>query len=205
MYNLAEPGTGAWGVLWHSYDPLDVEHPDPEIQVEEFPGVAVVTVSKPHGDALADTIPVLETLLLVQPRSAGRFELHLALSDLYVCTGKHEQAVLQLDMASQVKPGKPAASRHLADARTALERVSYPTREDIQYPLFRSLGLRVAFLGYDLHRTTLCADGAGALTTWWLGLATMDMDYTAFVHLTDAYDRLRAQEDKLLEHDGQFT
>jgi hypothetical protein len=205
VYDLADPGTRVWGVLWHSYDPLDLEHLDPETQVEEFPGVAVVRVSKPHGDALADTVSVLETLLLVQPRSAGRFDLHLALADLYVRTGKYEQAALQLDMASQVKPDKPAASRHLADARTALERVSSPIHQDIQYPLFRSLGLRVAFLGYDLRRTTVSTDGALDLTTWWQGLATMDTDYTAFVHLTAPDERIWAQEDTLLEHDGQST
>ncbi len=205
VYDLADPGTRVWGVLWHSYDPLNLEHLDPEIQVEEFPGVAVVRVSKPHGDALADTISVLETLLLVQPRSAGRFDLHLALADLYVRTGQHEQAALQLDMACQVKPGKRAASRHLDDARTTLERVSSPIQEDIQHPLYRSPGLRVAFLGYDLRRTTAGTGGAVDLTTWWQGVATMDIDYSAFVHLTDAADRLWTQEDKPLGHDGHFT
>jgi hypothetical protein len=79
--------------------------------------------------------------------------------------------------------------------------------EDIQYPLFRSLGLRLAFLGYDLDPTTVSvsADDTVDLTLWWQGLATMDRDYTAFVHLTASDGRLWAQEDKLLEHDGHST
>ena len=77
--------------------------------------------------------------------------------------------------------------------------------EDIRLPLFRSLGLRLAFLGYDLRPTTASAGDTLDLTLWWQGLATMDTDYTAFVHLTDPDGRLWVQEDTLLEHDGHST
>ncbi len=63
-----------------------------------------------------------------------------------------------------------------AQAGRRLDLLSRPLDEDIQHPLFRSLGLRLAFLGYDLDPTTASADDTVELTLWWQGLATVDRD-----------------------------
>jgi len=65
-----------------------------------------------------------------------------------------------------------------------------------QYAVDFELGGRVALRGYDLPRRTVRAGQVITVTLYWQGLAPMEEDYTAFVHLVDAEEHLVAQHDK---------
>ena len=316
LKEVEDGGASAWGVLWHTKSLSSLEQVSGDVEVVDFPRVAVVGLLDPQGDVLEDTVSILETLALIQPRLVGRFDLHLALAEVYLQMGKLAEAASQAELASQVaaeyEMAMQLAARHAdpywtwepywdlgrtyehvgsleeaiatyeevlridpsnwraymrlgnihhaqnepaqalaayqqaldmeqgnahlhfllgetylgmgsfeeavsayqeavritpdhSQAGRRLDLLSRPLDEDIQHPLFRSLGLRLAFLGYDLRPTTVSAGDTLDLTLWWQGLATMDRDYTAFVHLTDPDGRLWAQEDTLLQHDGHST
>ena len=97
-------GASAWGVLWHTDRLGNLEQVSGEIEVNEFPRVAVIRVSDPHGDVLEDTASLLETLLLIQPRPRGRFDVHLALAEIYLKTGSLVHAASQAELAAAAAP-----------------------------------------------------------------------------------------------------
>jgi len=68
---------------------------------------------------------------------------------------------------------------------------------DIQHPLRANLADKVAFLGYDLDKTTIKPNSTLHLTLYWQALARMETSYTVFVHLLDAQDRTWGQRDNL--------
>ena len=204
LSDVAHPEAGIWGVLWHHSDLRSLEGMGQEVEILEFPRVAVVKVLDPRGNALEDSASVLRALIQVQPRAQGRFDLHLALAEIYLRTERFEQARLELDIASQVRPDSPAASRDLSEARAELQQVYSPT-ESIQYPLWRSLGEMVAFLGYNTNVEAPRPGDSLRITLWWQALAEMDRDYSVFVHAVDHGGRIWAQHDQLLLRDGRGT
>jgi 4-amino-4-deoxy-L-arabinose transferase-like glycosyltransferase len=68
---------------------------------------------------------------------------------------------------------------------------------EIQYPLQANLADKVAFLGYDLDKTTVQPGGTLHLTLYWQALARMETSYTVFVHLLDAQNRIWGQRDNI--------
>jgi len=66
---------------------------------------------------------------------------------------------------------------------------------EIQHPLRANLADKVAFLGYDLDKTTVKPDGTLHLTLYWQALAKMETSYAVFVHLLDAQNRTWGQQD----------
>lgn len=307
---VTDHGATAWGVLWHHADLANLEQVDPNLEVVEFPRVAVIRPLAPQGDLLADTRSLLETLILLQPGPSGRIDLHLALAEMYLAAGNPADALGQADLAataarlhqSEVGPDpyladaysqvgtileqleRPhealaayeeavlndptedrahlgignirlhlhepvlaiAAYRHAVDigptkaneyfllgeaylqvgelqeavaayqealgirpdhpqARRRLDLLSSAFDEDIPSPLVRSLGFEVGLLGYGVDSPTARAGTTVEASLWWLALARMDKDYTAFIHLTDEEGRLWAQDDQTLEDNGHLT
>jgi mannosyltransferase len=103
-------GAGVWGVLWHSDDLPSLNLPVPGVELVEFPGVVVLRPDPGRGDLLEDAASVLEALLLVQPTTVGRFDLHLALAELRHEMAQPEEAATQVLLAEQV------AREYLAEA-----------------------------------------------------------------------------------------
>ncbi|MBM4466004.1 MAG: hypothetical protein FJ014_10715 [Chloroflexi bacterium] len=68
---------------------------------------------------------------------------------------------------------------------------------EIQYPLRANLADKVAFLGYDLDKTTVKPNGTLHLTLYWQALARMETSYTVFTHLLDAQSRIWGQQDNV--------
>ena len=66
---------------------------------------------------------------------------------------------------------------------------------EIQHPLRAHLADQVAFLGYDLDKTTVKPNGTLHLTLYWQALAKMQTSYTVFVHLIDAQNHIWGQRD----------
>ena len=205
MRGLADLEGSAWGVLWHARDLANLERVTGDVRVVEFYRVAVVRLLDPAGDLLQDTRSLLETLVLVQPRPEGRFDLHLALAEIHLRTGRFEEAALELDIASRVKPDHPRAWQELDLTRAELEQVSYATVEDIGRPLWRSVGLELALLGYDVQPTSLTVGRSLDVSLWWEALAKMDRDYSAFIHVVGPDDRMWGQRDTVLQHGGYGT
>ena len=88
----ALPGAGVWGVLWH-VDPLrDTIHLGSEIEIVELPSVAVIRRSSSAGNTLEDAACILDAMAQLQPRPIGRFDLRLALAELYHDLGRTDQA-----------------------------------------------------------------------------------------------------------------
>jgi mannosyltransferase len=119
------------------------------------------------------------------------------LGETYLSLGNVEKALAAYHETLRLRPSH-------ATARTRVRDFSAPPfDETIPNPLVRSMGLEVAFLGYDLDVQP--AKGTISLTAWWQGLTDMDRDYSVFVHLMDADGRLSAQADQLLQDDGHTT
>jgi hypothetical protein len=65
-----------------------------------------------------------------------------------------------------------------------------------QYAVDFVLGEQVALRGYDLPQHTVQVGRPISVTLYWQGLVPMVQDYTAFVHLVDAEERIVVQNDK---------
>jgi mannosyltransferase len=204
MSEVVTPSSGVWGVLWHRRDLVNVEQVPEAIEIVTFSRVSLLRLLSPSGDLVKDAVSVLKTLLLLQPKVEGRFDVHLALAEIYLRTGRLEQAELELDMAAKVAPDSPEASRDLGQVRAGFDKI-YAALGDVECTLWRNLGSNVAFLGYALKPDALRGGEAVTITMWWQALAEMDADYTVFIHAVDRHNRIWAQEDKLLEHDGAPT
>jgi len=65
-----------------------------------------------------------------------------------------------------------------------------------QYAVDFELDGQAALRGYDLSSHSASAGQVISVTLYWQGLTVMEEDYTAFVHLVDAEQRVVAQHDK---------
>ena len=131
----------------------------------------------------------------VEPTKAN---VYFLLGETYLQEGSIAEAVLAYEQAVNIEPDHSRAQRRL-------ERLARASDEHIPSSLFRNLGFQIALLGYGLDSTTASPGTTVEVSLWWLALARMDKDYTAFIHLTDAEGRLWAQDDRVLEHDGRLT
>ena len=192
-----------WMVLWYPERPATWDSVK-EVTVVDFQDVAVLRLREPSGNTLRDTLRALRVLLNLLPVGEAHFDVHLALADVYLRTGNYYQASLEIDMADEVQPNSIDASRDLAEARAKFRQLSRAV-QDMQNPLWRGLGESVALLGYDMHQDSVRSGGSLRLTLWWQALAKMDKDYSLFIHLVGHGDRIWAQEDELLQHDGLPT
>lgn len=188
-----------WAVLWGQ---RRHGHAD-EVTVVDFHKVRVLGLRQPSGDALQDTLSMLDALLDLLPLQA-RFDVHLALAQTYLWTGRYAEARAELEMASRLRPESPQASRDLSMARAELEQVSRLGESELQ-PLMRNLGGLIALLGYSIDAGDVGADETVSITLRWQTLAPMDKDYTVFIHLVGPDGRIWAHEDRLLEHGGLPT
>lgn len=109
-----------WGVLWHSVGLANLDRVDEEIQIVEFPWVAIVKLTNPSGDRQEDAISILEALKSIQPNEIARFDLHLALADIRREQGKTAQAAADLAQAESVRPEDHQAYIDLGNAYCAL-------------------------------------------------------------------------------------
>jgi mannosyltransferase len=188
-----------WVMLW---SPRQLPSVD-KVAVIDFHRVYVVRLRRPSGDAVEDTLSMLQALLDLLPPEA-HFDVHLALEEIYRGNGRYEEAALELDTASSVKPDDPEASQDLSLARAELQRVYLSAEADLQ-PIGSNLGGLIALLGYRMDAGDVGAGEPLLITLRWQALAAMDKDYTFFVHLVGPDDRIWAQEDRLLEHGGLLT
>jgi uncharacterized membrane protein len=193
---------GVWAVIWYPDRPATWDAVE-EIAVTDFQDLAVLRLREPSTVLFRDTVDMLQVLVGLLPPEA-RFDVHLALAEMYLRTGRYQHAELELRSAAQVKPDSPGASQDLDDESAKLQALSR-SLEDMQRPLWKNLGLQLALLGYTLDPPTARASSTVELTLWWMPLATMDKDYTAFIHLVDEEGRIWAQQDKLLQHNDRPT
>jgi hypothetical protein len=197
--SAVELGQGrVWGVLWHSGRiplPRDVQGAD----IVTFPGVAIVSQAEPSsGDRLQDAASTLKTLLILMPRDAGCFDVHLALAEMCLTTWRLEDAQAELEQARATRPRHPRASRELRTALVDLQHAAQP-QEGMRQRVRYSLGQDLALLGYEVHAPPTGSSQPVRVRLWWGTLSDVDRDYTAFVHLVDQDGRIVSQEDKLLE------
>lgn len=185
----------AWAVVLHREGELGGGRAQDQISRVDFDQVSVIRLLEPSGDPLRDTVSMLHVLRDLLPTPEARFDVHLALAEIYLRTGRVEQALSELDMAGQVMPARSQASRDLSDLRSELEELSGDGDVEAQYALRRALGLEVALLGYDLYPSILCPGEAVHLTLYWRSHDTMDTAYTVFTHLLDGGGRIWAQQD----------
>jgi mannosyltransferase len=101
VQQLPDSEAQVWGVLWHFDELPDWAELRGKVEILELPSVAVVTLTEPQGSPLDDTLSILEAMALIQPRAVGRFDLHLALSELYLKAGMPAEAALQVRLAGE--------------------------------------------------------------------------------------------------------
>ncbi|MFQ5811825.1 MAG: glycosyltransferase family 39 protein [Anaerolineae bacterium] len=87
--------------------------------------------------------------------------------------------------------------QHLTSLSVVAPERLFTVPTDIQHPLRANLADKVAFLGYDLNKTTVKPGGTLHLTLYWQALAKIETSYTVFVHLLDAQNRTWGQKDNL--------
>ena len=188
-----------WTVLWYPDRPATWDSLD-EVTVADFHDLAILRLREPSGNTLRDTLHMLRLLLDLLPPEA-RFDVHLALEEIYLQIGMYQRAESELSSATQVRPDSPEASHDLDDARDQLLAMS-GRFEGIRHPLWRNLGDVIALLGHDIHPATAQAGATMDVTLWWQALAKMDRDYTVFLHVVDQDGRIWAQVDsQVLDED----
>ncbi len=185
-----------WAVIW---DAGTARSPQ-RTEVLNLTSVSVVRLCEPSGSLLDDAITMLQVLPDLLPAPEAHFDVHLALAEIYLRTGRVDQAVRELDRASRVKPDG-FSPRDLAE----LQRLSNPMEEDVQHPLLRSLGGVIALHGYDVDQGHVRGGDLLRITLLWQAWAKMRIDYTAFIHMTAADDQILAQVDTLLARDSRLT
>ncbi len=188
-----------WAVVW---SPGQLGAEDPVI-AEEFHQLAVLRLLDPSGDALQDTVSMLQALLSVLPSEAD-FDVLLALAELHQRTGSCEHASLVLHRANRLKPQGARASEDLREALAEWEEVC-SGQGNLERALWRNLGDRIAFLGYEVDPQIAQPGGTLRVTVRWQALSRMDRDYTAFIHFTDEEGRLWTQDDRLLQDNHRLT
>ena len=191
---------GLWAVLWHPRD-LEEAWTVPAVEVSD---VSIVRLQEPSGHAVRDTERLLRLLLGMIPEGEARFDVHLALANIYIRTGRLDQAHSELQLASSLMPDKPMASASLEGRRARLEQLSNAI-DGMQHPLWRGFGDEVALLGYNLDPESAQPGETWELTTWWYPLKEMNRNYTAFIHVLDSDASLWTQEDRLLRRGRRPT
>lgn len=199
LESVGQHAENYWAVLLYPNRPASWDTVG-EIAVIDFHQVRVIRLREPSGDTLEDTVSMLKVLsdLYSSSTDDASFDVHLALAEIYLRTGRLEQARSEIEIASKVKPRMPPASQHLSEVCAELERFSHPEQLEIPNPLWRNLGEAVALVGYKAYPATVRAGDTLEITLWWQALRTMDKDYTAFIHVLGPDDRLLAQTDRLL-------
>ncbi len=203
--NLGDGRGQVWAVVYHEDELVTPEMNDERVTVQ-FEDISIIRIAKPSRDLLKDTISMLHVLLDLLPAPETHFDVRLALADIHLRTGRLDQAQLQADMASDVMPDIPKASRRLERVRAELARLSTAVDQDIDYPLWHNYGLKVALhRGHDVGSENLQAGEALHLTLRWQALSEMEKEYTAFIHLVDREGNIRAQDDTLLKDGNRPT
>jgi tetratricopeptide (TPR) repeat protein len=131
----------------------------------------------------------------ISPTKSNEYFL---LGDAYLQVGELQEAVAAYQEALGIRPDHPQARRRLELLSSAFD-------EDIPSPPVRSLGFQMGLLGYGIDSESARAGTTVEVSLWWLALARMDKDYTAFIHLTDEEGRLWAQDDRVIEDSGLLT
>ncbi len=200
--HIGEARGQVWAVIYHE-DELATSERQDELVTVKFEDISVIRFEEPSQNLLEDTVSMLHVLRDLLPAPETHFDVHLALADIHLRIGRFEQAQLRIDMAEQVMPDTPKASRHMARVRAEFETLSIAGDEDIHYPLWQTFGLKIALRrGHDLEPVSVRAGETLNLTLWWQALTQMKKDYTGFVHLVDRDSQIWAQEDRLLQ-DGE--
>jgi mannosyltransferase len=193
-----------WAVLWYPGRSGSGQG-TPHGNIVDFPGLLIISPTGPScGDRLQDAASTLEVLLDVMPTDEGRFEVHLALAEIYLTSSRFDDARSQLEQAEVVRRDDPQARADMRKAKVQLFRQAYAAWETGYSPWF-SFGQVVALLH---HNVRISAEGASRVvnvTLWWGALAEMDRDYTTFVHLIDHEGHVVAQADRLLRQGGRPT
>ena len=114
-------------VLWYpgrpsSWDSLN------KIAVIDFNDVPVIRLHEPSGHVLQDTVSMLQALLELLP-SEARFDVGLALAEIYLAMGEDAQAASQLELASIVRPESSEAHSDLGDAYLEQDRLEEAAAE----------------------------------------------------------------------------
>jgi len=192
-----------WASVWYSATGSSWEGKQSDALVD-FAGVLLVRPSEPSGDRLQDATSTLEVLLDVMPTEEGRFDVHLALADIYLTTWRPQHARSQLEHAAAVQPARARSSKSLRKAVLQLERVS-STTQDIRHALWANVGHVVTLVGYDINTSAMAPDYSVELTLWWGSIGDMGNDYTGFVHVVDNQGRIVVQQDRLLQQGTRPT
>ena len=197
-------GHGAvWAVLCCGNRPASWEAV-PAISVIDFYQVPIIRLSEPSGSVLQDTVSMLQALVDLLPPEA-RFQVHLALAEIYLRTGRLDQTRCELEMASQVQPGDPQASEAIADAYAEFDRLTHAEDAQVQNPSWHSMDDVLAFLGHGIEPESMHAGGTLHVTLFWQTIAKMEREYSVFVHVVGPDDRVWAQHDELMQHDARLT
>ncbi len=171
----------------------------PEVSVVDFEDLSVVRLRQPSGDTLQDALSMVEMLLDLLRLPVARFDVHLALAEAYAQMGRDVDAASQLVLASVVRPDNECAIADLMEAGDELLSPLDLCLEDAQ------LGDVLSISGHRLSPRVARADDTIHITIWWRTLATMDTDYTAFIHVLGPDGRVLAQEDRLLQDGPRRT
>lgn len=193
---LAQRDGRLWIVVYYPRSVLSLQNTQYH-NTAYFQGVLVIRPSEPSGDVLEDAPSALHELLDLMPTGESRFDVHLALADIYLAMWQLEDAHAQVQEAALVQPDKLGALMSLRQTRLRLERES-AVMAQVLYPTWCDFGEVVALVGYDITTQGVAPDHTLDLTLWWETTAKMNNDYTAFIHLVDPQGRILVQEDRLL-------
>ncbi len=170
-----------------------------DVVVVDFEDLSVIHLRQPTGDLYEDAVSMLEALVRLLRMPDAQFDARLALAEAYAQMGREVDAGSQIVLASTVMPDDERAVADLAEARSQLQpSLDVQLDENI-------LGDSLSLPGYNIRPTSLQAGDAASITLWWQTAASMEMDYTAFIHILRPDGQVLVQEDRLLRSGNRPT
>lgn len=198
LQNEASPQGEVMAVLARRFRPAFWDQ-QTDVVVVDFEDLSVIRLRQPTGDLLQDSLAMLEALTRLVRMADAQFDLRLALAEAYDAMGRELDAASQVGFASTVMPDEQGAIIDLEEARSQLH-----SSLDIQLEEI-TLGDSLSLAGHIVRPTDIGAGDAVSITLWWQAVATMERDYSAFVHILGPDGRLVLQQDRLLQSGNQPT
>jgi hypothetical protein len=191
LRNVAKSAGGISAVLARNWR-VDFWDQETDVTVVDFEDLSVIHLRQPTGDLFEDAVSMLEALARLLRMPDAQFDVRLALAEAYAQLGRELDAGSQIVLASTVMPDDERAVADLAETRAQLQ-------PSLNVQLVKiTLGDSLSLPGYDVRPTSLKAGDTVSITLWWQADATMETDYTAFIHILRPDGQMLVQDDTLL-------
>jgi hypothetical protein len=188
---LLERNPRIWVVVWGLPESLD-NQVESQASFDRF-GHTIV-LGPIAGDNVLDSFgQSLEQISTLTDDPLTQFALLVRLADLQVAAGQTESAVQTLARVKKMMPADDEARHQVAAVEQRLDQP--PFLDTPGHNLSVNLGEQIVLKGYSVTPDPPLPGQPMVLTLFWQALTSMEIDYSAFLHLRNEADQTVAQLD----------